>query len=135
VFKKAVAGVLVSFALNASVFADVAVIVNPSNTSLLTESAIERIFLGKSTQFPDGSVAIPLNTTGEVYDTFNERVLGRSSSQIQSYWAKLVFTGRGTPPKEVDEASIIELIKDNKNAIAYIHSSCVTDDVKVVLVK
>jgi ABC-type phosphate transport system substrate-binding protein len=133
--KKAVAGALVAIGLNASVFADVAVIVHPDNTSSLTDTEIERIFLGKSAQFPDGSEAIPINTTGDIYDEFNERVLGRNSAQIKSYWAKLVFTGKGAPPKEVDEASVIELIKNNKNAIAYIDSGKVTDDVKVVLKK
>ncbi|OUX84027.1 MAG: hypothetical protein CBB95_17740 [Alteromonas sp. TMED35] len=133
--KKAVAGALVAIGLNASVFADVAVIVHPDNTSSLTDTEIERIFLGKSAQFPDGNEAIPINTTGDIYDEFNERVLGRNSAQIKSYWAKLVFTGKGAPPKEVDEASVIELIKNNKNAIAYIDSGKVTDDVKVVLKK
>ena len=133
--KKAVAGALVAIGLNASVFADVAVIVHPDNTSSLTDTEIERIFLGKSAQFPDGNEAIPINTTGDIDDEFNERVLGRNSAQIKSYWAKLVFTGKGAPPKEVDEASVIELIKNNKNAIAYIDSGKVTDDVKVVLKK
>ena len=89
--KKAVAGALVAIGLNASVFADVAVIVHPDNTSSLTDTEIERIFLGKSAQFPDGNEAIPINTTGDIYDEFNERVLGRNSAQIKSYWAKLVF--------------------------------------------
>ncbi len=133
--KRVIAGALVAFGLNASVFADVAVIVHPDNNGELTQTEIERIFLGKSAQFPDGSEAIPINTTGSVNDEFNQKVLGRNSSQIESYWAKLVFTGKGTPPKEVDEASVINLIKNNKNAIAYIDSGKVTDDVKVVLKK
>ena len=133
--KKGIAGALVAIGLNASVFADVAVIVHPDNSVEITQTEIERIFLGKSSQFSDGSEAIPINTIGSVNDEFNERVLGRSSSQIQSYWAKLVFTGKGAPPKEVDEASVIELIKNNKNAIAYIDGGKVTDDVKVVLKK
>lgn len=133
--KKVIAGALVAFGLNTSVFADVAVIVHPDNNGELTQMEIERIFLGKSAKFPDGSEAIPINTTGDVYDEFNEKVLGRNSSQIKSYWAKLVFTGKGAPPKEVDESSVIGLIKDNKNAIAYINKSSVTDDVKVVLTK
>lgn len=134
--KKAVAGALVALGLNASVFADVAVIVHPSNTNPLTQTDIERIFLGKSTQFPDGSEAIPINNAGDIYDDFNEKILGRNSAQIKSYWAKLVFTGKGAPPKEVgDASSVIDLIENNQNAIAYIDSAAVTADMKVVLTK
>ncbi|AGP79793.1 hypothetical protein I633_21831 (plasmid) [Alteromonas mediterranea 615] len=75
--KKVIAGALVAIGLNASVFADVAVIVHPDNSVEITQTEIERIFLGKSSQFPDGSEAIPINTIGSVNDEFNERVLGK----------------------------------------------------------
>lgn len=133
--KQAVIGAFIALSLNASVFADVAVIVHPNNTSSLTEKDIKRIFLGKWNKFPDGSEAIPLATIGNVNDEFNELVLGRKSSQIQSYWAKIVFTGRGSPPKVVDESSVIELIKNNKNAISYIDADKLTDEVRVVIKK
>lgn len=133
--KQAVIGALIALGLNAPVFADVAVIVHPNNTSSLTEEDIKRIFLGKQHKFPSGSEAIPLATIGEVNDEFNELVLGRNSSQIQSYWAKIVFTGRGSPPKVVDESSVIELIKNNKNAISYVGVDKLTDEVRVVLKK
>jgi hypothetical protein len=45
----------------------------------------------------------------------------------------LVFTGKGTPPKEISsETDVIELVKNNQNIIAYIDSDKVTGDVRVI---
>ena len=67
---------------------------------------------------------------------FDESVLGRSTSQVTSYWSKLVFTGKGTPPKEISsETDVIELVKNNQNIIAYIDSDKVTGDVRVIATK
>ncbi len=45
----------------------------------------------------------------------------------------MIFTGKGTPPQEMDSASdIISAIAGNKDAISFIESGSVTDAVKVV---
>ena len=49
---------------------------------------------------------------------------------------QLVFTGKGTPPKEISsETDVIELVKNNQNIIAYIDSDKVTGDVRVIATK
>lgn len=114
---------------------DIAVVVHPSNSSALEAADIERIFTGKKRSFPDGSQAVPVNQVDNSTATaeFNDKVLGRSSSQLKAYWSKLVFTGKGTPPKEVDaDAEVISLVANNPNIIGYVSSSAVTDKVKVV---
>jgi hypothetical protein len=59
--------------------------------------------------------------------------LGRSSSQVSAYWSKLVFTGKGIPPKEVaDDAAVVDLVSKNPSVIGYIDKASVTDAVKVV---
>jgi ABC-type phosphate transport system substrate-binding protein len=64
---------------------------------------------------------------------FEKKVLNKSASQIKAYWSKLVFTGKGTPPKEVSsDAEVINLIKSNPNLIGYVDESSVTGDVKVI---
>ncbi|NVK23675.1 MAG: phosphate ABC transporter substrate-binding protein [Gammaproteobacteria bacterium] len=115
--------------------ADIAVIVHPSNADALDESTISRIFLGKMKSFPGGGQAIPLNqdegsaTTGE----FNSKVLNKSGSQLKAYWSKLVFTGKGTPPKAVStDAEVISLVSSNPNIIGYVDAGAVTGDVKVI---
>lgn len=116
-------------------YADVVVIVHKDNTSTIDKKYITRIFLGKSSTFPGGAEAIPINHVrgSEVRDAFNKDIIGRSSSQVYAYWSKLVFTGKGTPPKELKSSEeIISFVSKNINAIAYIEDSKVSDDIKIV---
>jgi ABC-type phosphate transport system substrate-binding protein len=122
--------------LSFNLWAEVSIVVHPSNTSSLTEKDVSRIFLGKIKSFDNGSEVVPvsLQEGDPSRAEFNEKLLGRSDSQLKAYWSKLVFTGKGTPPKEVsDNSKIIELISKNPSMIGYIDSSAVTGDVKVVL--
>jgi len=117
------------------VFADIAVIVHPSNSNAMDASAISRLFLGKSKKFPDGSVAIPLNQIDASSATgkFNSKALKKSSSQLKAYWSKLVFTGKGSPPKSVDnDLAVLELVASNPNIIGYVDANVITDKVKVL---
>jgi ABC-type phosphate transport system substrate-binding protein len=118
-----------------SVSAEIAVIVNSANGSTLDKNSIERIFMGKMKKFPNGQVALPMNASKGMNsrDEFNKAVIGRSSSQVNAYWSKLVFTGKGSMPNELSsDAEIIATISSNQGAIGYINSSSVTDAVKVI---
>lgn len=116
--------------------AEVMIVVHPSNANSLDQQKVVRLFTGKSKTFPDGSQAIPINQSESTATTeeFNAKVLGRSSSQLKSYWSKLVFTGKGTPPKEVSsDQEVIDLVAANPNVIGYVSAGTATDSVKVLL--
>jgi ABC-type phosphate transport system substrate-binding protein len=116
-------------------FSDMAVIVHPDNASTFNESIIKKIFLGKQTKFTNGQVALPMNAaeTSPTYDAFNEKVVGKSRTQINAYWARLVFTGKGDLPKVLlSDSEIVATISVNQGAISYVDSSSVTDKVKVI---
>ncbi|ATD07721.1 MULTISPECIES: phosphate ABC transporter substrate-binding protein [Pseudoalteromonas] len=114
--------------------ADVAVIVNSANASTVDDGTIKKLFLGKSKSFADGSSATPVNQDGNaVFDEFNDKVIGKSSSQLNAHWSKLVFTGKGTPPKKLDsDQAVIDFVSSNADAIGYIDASKVTSAVKVI---
>jgi len=120
----------------AVVHAEIAVIVSASNAnSALDQDTISRVFLGKTSTFPDGSQAIPVdqNEGSASREAFNDKVLGKSSSQLKAYWSRLIFTGKGTPPKESgSDADIKGLVAKNPNLIGYVNSSVVDGSVKVV---
>lgn len=117
------------------VFAKSVVVVHPDNAASLSAKDVQRIFLGKEKKFSTGDETIPVNLPADntTRANFDDAVLGRSTAQVAAYWAKLVFTGKGIPPKEVNsDADVINLIKSNKSVIGYIDESAVTGDVKVV---
>lgn len=115
--------------------AEIAVVVHPSNTAKIDQSSLSRLFLGKMKSFPGGGQAVPLNQAegSAVTDEFNKKVLKKSGSQLKAYWSKLVFTGKGTPPKAIaSDAEVIKLISSNPNMIGYVSPEAVTADVKLV---
>lgn len=127
---------IITLTLSSVCFSEVAVIVHPSaGVSSLSEDDISRLFLGKSKSFPSGKQAIPINQDegSAARDTFNEEICNKSSSQYKAYWAKLVFTGKGTPPKDSgDDAAVKALVSTNPDMIGYIDASMVDSSVKVV---
>ncbi|WP_419813255.1 phosphate ABC transporter substrate-binding protein [Bacterioplanoides sp.] len=120
----------------AIVQAEVAVIVSANNANAsLDQDTISRIFLGKTKNFPDGSQAVPVDQDAgsASRESFNGTVLGKSSSQLKAYWSRLIFTGKGTPPKESgDDAAVKNLVAQNPNLVGYVDSSVVDGSVKVV---
>ncbi|MEH6447515.1 MAG: phosphate ABC transporter substrate-binding protein [Oleispira sp.] len=116
-------------------FSDMAVIVHPDNTSTFNTAIIKKIFLGKQTKFTDGKIVIPMNAseTLPTYDAFNDKMIGKSRTQINAYWARLVFTGKGDLPKILtSDTDIVSTVSVNQGAISYVDSSSVTDKVKVI---
>lgn len=116
-------------------FAEVAIVVNQANTASISTEDVEKIFLGKSKTFADGSAALPINLVeGKAErEAFTQTILGRTSSQLKAYWSKLVFTGKGSPPKELaSDAEVIEAIKADRTAIGYVNAASLKGELKVV---
>ncbi|WP_196138627.1 phosphate ABC transporter substrate-binding protein [Aliikangiella sp. G2MR2-5] len=116
-------------------FADVAIIVHPSNNSTLSNTDLARLFLGKMKSFPGGGSATPINLSegDAAADEFNQKVLKKSASQLKAYWSKLIFTGKGTPPESMATAQEVKkAVASNPDYIGYINASDVDDSVKVI---
>lgn len=116
--------------------AEVAVIVHPSNAATLDADAISKLFLGREKSFPGGAAAVPLALSDDAAATaeFNDKILKKPSSQLKAYWSKLIFTGKGTPPKEIaSDAEMVKLISSNPNMIGFVDAKAVDGSVKVVL--
>lgn len=120
--------------LSAASQAEVAVVVNPAMADSLDATAISKIFLGKSKRFPGGATATPINQkSNAVVDEFNKQVLNRSSSQVKAYWSKLLFTGKGKLPAQVNnDAEVLQKVASDASAIGYVNAASVDGSVKVL---
>lgn len=115
--------------------AGVVVIVSADSTiEQLNKGDVSDIFLAKKSAFPNGASAVPVDQVENSADreTFHEMVTGMSGRQLKSYWSKLVFSGKGEPPKEVSDAEIVSEVAADPSKIGYVDSSRVTDSVRVV---
>ena len=113
----------------------VAVVSAKSRVTSLNADQVADIFLGKTSHFPDGTQATPIDQSEDspVRERFYAQFTGKSPAQVRAYWAKIIFTGRGQPPKQVgSSAEAKKLVAQNPNAIAYIDSAMVDESVRVV---
>ncbi|NUO20007.1 substrate-binding domain-containing protein [bacterium] len=87
----------------------------------LEKASLERIYLGKKSQWSNGTRIVPVVLkSGSTHTAFVKRFLDRDVSQFSTYWKQAVFTGRGMPPKAFDtEAEIVDYISSTPGAIGY----------------
>ncbi len=114
----------------------VAVVSTRSAVTALSKDGVLDIFLGKRTRFPDGSKALPIDQSEgtPARDEFYSQLAAISPAQLKTYWSKIIFTGRGQPPMEVDTGlEAKKAVLANPNAISYIDRSLVDSSVRVVL--
>ncbi len=111
------------------------VVAHPGNANSMDMETASRLFLGKTKTFADGSTAVPISQAeNAVTEEFNSKVLGKNSSQLKAYWSQLVFTGKGTPPRDVpSDAEVIKLVAENPNFVGYVSAGSDTGSVKVLL--
>ena len=121
----------------ASAHAEVVVIVSAkSKVTSLTAEQTARIFLGKTTHFPNGAPAFPIDQVESraVRNEFYSKVAHKNATQLSAYWAKVIFTGQGRPPVELrGNITIRSAVAKDKNAIGYIEKRYVNRSVRIVL--
>ena len=123
-----------SLMLNSYSHAEMVVIVHPENNSPINKASIKKIFLGKTNSFLNGQKAVPIEMApGELRKEFLKKVLRKGDGQLASYWSRMMFSGKATPPKTFDTSDEIkELVSANPNIIGFIDSDKVDNTVKVV---
>jgi ABC-type phosphate transport system substrate-binding protein len=113
------------------------VIVNPSNpVSSMTRENLSRIFLKKTTRFPDGRGASPVDlpVNSSTRENFSKDVHGKPSSAVDAYWQQLIFSGRDIPPAQKSESGALDFVRSNENGIGYVSAGADTAGVKTISV-
>jgi ABC-type phosphate transport system substrate-binding protein len=106
-----------------------------SSVVSLSPNQVADIFLGKTSRFPDGTPATPIDLAEDApeRDRFYEHYAGKSAAQVKAHWSKIIFTGRGQPPRQVSTSrDVKKLLSENPNAIGYIDQSLVDSSVRVL---
>ncbi|PCJ13153.1 MAG: phosphate ABC transporter substrate-binding protein [Gammaproteobacteria bacterium] len=125
------------FSSSVLVAADIVVVVHPSNSiDSISKEDSAKIFLGKLKSFTNGKSAIPLDQQEGAKErtSFYSKVARKSDSQLKSYWSRLIFTGKGQPPRTVSNSDEVKAaITANPNMISYMSVNEVDSSVKVIL--
>jgi ABC-type phosphate transport system substrate-binding protein len=117
---------------------DLVVIVSAKNPmTTLRADQVADIFLAQTGRFPGGdeAVALDLPVGSALRDEFYSKVAAKSPALMKAYWTKMVFTGRGQPPRELaNSIAVRKLVAENPFTIGYIDRAALDASVKPVLV-
>lgn len=104
--------------------ADFKVVVNDANpVDGLDEDELSRIFLKKTTRWPNGSAVLPVDGSPDsaVRESFSRAVHDKEVPWIKSYWQRQIFSGRETPPPELASArDVLDYVSRTPGAIGYV---------------
>lgn len=127
-------------AAQASPVADSVVVVVSADSPVteITRQHLADLYLGRTTRLPNGGSAKPIDqgTTSAARTDFYQRYLGRSLAEIKAHWSRLIFTGRGRPPRDVPSGEDVRrLVAEDPGAIGYIERHLVDGSVRIVRVE
>jgi|EndMetStandDraft_4_1072995.scaffolds.fasta_scaffold158029_1 hypothetical protein len=112
-----------------STHAQVAVVMAPS-ASPLSKEQIANIYLGRSAELHP----LDLPEGNATRDHFYKKATERDAAQVKAAWSRIVFSGRGMPPKEVsDAAAVKKAVAADPKLVGYIDKADADASVKVVL--
>lgn len=112
---------LLSVTATTRAIAEIVIIASPGFSKELTQFQVKKIFLGKGDK---DLVPVEVNESNPISKEFASKVLNKKPAQLKSYWSRLIFTGKGRPPKRLGgEDAVISYVKSNSNIISYVSAA------------
>ena len=115
------------------------VVVHPSNpVASLTRAELSALYMKRTRSWRGDReiVAIDHPASSPLRERFSRAVHGKSVAYVTRYWQRLIFSGRGIPPRQLpSDAAVLAFVKTNRDAIGYIdRRTAPGDGVKVIAV-
>lgn len=114
------------------------IIINKSVASQeVSVDQLRQLFLNQASLTVDGHSLEPLDApeSSNSRKAFYEKVIHQSAIQLKSYWARMIFTGKGFPPATTSTESEVETsIAHDQNKIGYLSYKPKNPDLKILKV-
>ena len=83
------------------------------------------LYLGRTRHLSNGQTANPLdNPAASAVRALYKALTGKAITDINAYWARLLFTGQSSPPQPMADANaLIEAVRNTPGAMAYLDQS------------
>lgn len=109
------------------------VVVTNKNSQLksIPKEIVQYIYLAKIDKIESIKIEPILSDDKNLHNEFCNNTLCKSESQYNSYWARLVFTGRKPISKRLDWQELVKKLQ-NPNTIAYIDKKDLRDEWKII---
>lgn len=101
---------------------DIVVVAGPeSSIDDLAGEEVRKLFLGQSNTDPQGNPVTLYDLDDRaIRGQFYRAAASMSLVQLRAYWAKMVFTGHGRPPRQLGVEELIERLKTEREALGYL---------------
>lgn len=129
--------IVVIFAPVRVIAADIKVIANGSvKADMISANEVKSVFLEEYNSLRDGTHVEPvLEKDGPVHEAFLHEYLGGTDDDLQNYYRALVFSGRGSMPKQLgSDAEVVAYVARTKGAIGYVSAEAIGEDVKTLTI-
>ncbi|MAX55077.1 MAG: hypothetical protein CL537_06135 [Alcanivoracaceae bacterium] len=117
------------------VMADIVVVVDKdSPITSISQNQIRQVYLEGGGKV-DGVYVKPLDLPEQdkLRDRFYQDTVGKTPAQMKSYWARMIFTGRGVPPRSVSGVSAMKvMLENNPELIGYLPANQVSGNLRVL---
>ncbi len=89
----------------------------------LETDAVVKMFRKKIRRWDHGVPVVPVDLKADspVREAFTRSVHNKSVTAIESFWQRMIFSGRDTPPEEkTTEDAVLAFVRANPGAIGYV---------------
>lgn len=115
------------------------VIVNPGNSmTTVNRQLLADAFLKKTTEWPGGETVKPVDLPpgSPVRNRFSEEVIHRSVAEVKGYWQQRIFSGRDTPPPELDsDEEVVGYVMKHQGGVGYVSGGASIGGARIVGVR
>ncbi|QWV93390.1 hypothetical protein KP004_19845 [Geomonas oryzisoli] len=105
--------------------------------STLTRAELQGIYLGEKVKWNNRKhIKIAVLEEERTLKDFLQTVLGKTPSQFDQHWVRMVTTGKASmPPAFTDSQQLIDFVARTPNAIGFVASGQTGDAVKTIAIK
>lgn len=89
----------------------------------ISRAEARQLWMKNTSRLPDGTEAVPVDQSpgSAVREVFSKEVLGRSTTAMESFWSRQIFSGRQVPPERVkSDAEVIAYVASVPGGLGYV---------------
>ena len=105
-----------------------------SDINHLSKESLKYLYLAKVNNINHIKIKTLLSKNKDLHKRFINTIIEKNIHQYNSYWARLVFTGRKAIPRRLNKDEITKALK-NINTIIYIDKKDMTPNWKIIYEK
>lgn len=114
---------LLSFILISTLFGDIILVGNQTcKIENISNVELKNIYLGINRTLNNEKINIYDSKDIKLYEEFITEILKKSVVSLETYWVKMLFSGRAKPPQQISFSEFLELSNSKECNMSYIRA-------------